>query len=41
MNERLNGLPSSEPLLSGIHAYGKLYKEPIRLRYIDQCKVYK
>ena len=23
MNERLNGLPSSEPLLSGIQAYGQ------------------
>ena len=31
LDERLDGLPPSEPFLSGIQAY----EEPIRLRYIN------
>ena len=40
VNERLDGLPSSEPLLSGIEAYGQASQRAYSSQ-VHQCKVYK
>ena len=40
LNERLDGLPPSEPLLSGIQAYGQARQRAYPSQ-VHQCKVYK
>ena len=40
VNERLDGLPSSEPLLSGIQACDQASQRTY-LSQVHQCKVYK